>query len=71
MQAMAQVSDERASNGRDTSRRLLAEFAPYRQTLLTVLGLVIVLAVTQALGSVWLKFQSQRMMQATCTAAKN
>ena len=23
------------------------------------------------LGSVWLKFQSQRMMQATCTAAKN
>ena len=24
-----------------------------------------------ALGSVWLKFQSQRMMQATCTAAKN
>ena len=25
----------------------------------------------QALGSVWLKFQSQRMMQATCTAAKN
>ena len=53
MQAMAQVSDERASNGRDTSRRLLAEFAPYRQTLLTVLGLVIVLAVTQALGP-WL-----------------
>ena len=24
-----------------------------------------------ALGSVWLKFQSQRMMQATCTAAKD
>jgi len=23
------------------------------------------------LGSVWLSFQSQRMMQATCTAAKN
>ena len=27
--------------------------------------------VMKRLGSVWLKFQSQRMMQATCTAAKN
>ena len=36
-----------------------------------VLGLNHSPAMPGALGSVWLKFQSQRMMQATCTAAKN
>jgi ATP-binding cassette subfamily B multidrug efflux pump len=53
LQALGQTSDERARNTGATWRKLLAEFVPYRSTLLLVLGLVLILAVTQALGP-WL-----------------
>jgi len=53
LQATAQLSDEKATDRRATGRRLLSEFVPYRSSLTLVLTLVIILAVTQALGP-WL-----------------
>jgi ATP-binding cassette, subfamily B, multidrug efflux pump len=53
IQAIAQISEEKAQNRAVAGRRLLAEFNPYRSSLALVLTLVLILAVTQAFAP-WL-----------------
>ena len=53
IQALAQISEEKAQHRAVAGRRLLAEFNPYRSSLALVLTLVVVLAVTQAFAP-WL-----------------
>ena len=53
IQALAQISEEKAQHRAVAGRRLLAEFNPYRSSLVLVLTLVVILAVTQAFAP-WL-----------------